>query len=401
VSAADHRRPLRDRHHVLTTDILVIGAGPAGLAVAGCLVQRGLRPQVIEKAVQVAASWRAHYDRLHLHTVKSLSALPGLPFPDDYPRYVPRQALVDYLAAYAEHHGIAPHLGEEAVAVTPVAGGWQTTTATGRCFFSSAVVVATGANCQPRMPAFAGQAQYQGRVVHSRAYRNALPFAGQHVLVVGMGNTGAEIALDLAEHGVHTAISVRSPLNIVHRDVLGRPTQLTSIALAKLPAAWGDAIARVLRDLTVGDLSRYGIRTSAESPLHQLRVHGKTPVIDVGTLARIKSGEIAVHPGIERFTQHGACFADGTEGTFDAVILATGYEARVEKLFPGSEVAIDPNGMPIDVVGQGALAGVYFVGFDIRQPGGLLRAIGAQAQQVAEVISRMRPAVELADAMPG
>jgi cation diffusion facilitator CzcD-associated flavoprotein CzcO len=376
----------------MTADVLVIGAGPAGLAVAGCLVQRGVRPQVIEKAEQVAASWRSHYDRLHLHTVKRLSALPGLPFPDRYPRYVPRQALVDYLAAYAEHYGIAPHLGEEAVAIAPAEGGWQTTTATGRSFVSSAVVVATGANCQPRLPTFANQAQYRGHVVHSRAYRNALPFAGQRVLVVGMGNTGAEIALDLAEHGVRAAISVRSPLNIVYRDVLGRPTQQTSIALSKLPVAWGDAIARLLCDLTVGDLRRWGIQTSPVSPLRQLREHGKTPVIDVGTLARIKRGEIKVRPGIARFTQHGVAFADGTEDPFDAVILATGYLADIGRLFPNSKVAIDRNGMPVDVIGQGALAGVYFVGFDIRQPGGLLRAIGAQAMQVAAAISQSQAA---------
>ena len=376
----------------MNTDVLVIGAGPAGLAVAACLVQCGLQPQVIDKAEQVAASWRAHYERLHLHTVKKLSALPGVPFPDGTPRYVPRQALVDYLAAYAERHHIAPHLGEEAVAITPAAGRWQTTTQTGRRYESSAVVLATGANCQPRVPGFARQAQYRGQVLHSRAYRNAAPFAGQWVLVVGMGNTGAEIALDLVEHGVQAALSVRSPLNIVHRDVLGRPTQLTSIALAKLPAAWGDAAASVLRDLTVGDLGRWGLQTSKVSPLRQLRQHGKTPVIDVGTLARIKRGEIKVHPGIENFTAEGVRFADGTEQAFDAVILATGYEPMVQRLFPQSKVAVDNNGMPLDVIGQGALAGVCFVGFDNRQAGGVLRTIGRQAARVADELRLRLPA---------
>ncbi len=375
-----------------STDILVIGAGPAGLAVAGCLVQRGLRPVVIEKAAAVAASWRGHYDRLHLHTVKALSALPGLPFPAACPRYVPRQGLVDYLVSYAERYAIAPHLGEAAVAVAPVAGGWQTVTGSGRRIVSRAVVVATGANHSPRLPTYAGQGLFAGRILHSHAYRNAAPFAGQRVLVVGMGNTGAEIALDLTEQGVRAALSVRSPMNIVQRDVLGRPTQVTSIALAKLPTAWGDAIAKLFRNLTVGDLSRWGIRTSDVSPLRQLRELGKTPVIDVGTLARIKRGEIKVHPGIESFMPGAVRFVDGTEQPFDAVIFATGYEAQLQRLFPGTELAVDHNGMPIDVVGQGALAGVYFVGFDIRQPGGLLRAIGAEALRVATVIAGRPPA---------
>jgi cation diffusion facilitator CzcD-associated flavoprotein CzcO len=374
----------------VNSDILVIGAGPAGLAAAGCLVQLGLWPRVIDQAEHLASSWRNHYERLHLHTVKSHSALPGMPFPKDYPRYVPRQAMVDYMVAYAERYKITPDPGQQVVAVTPAAGGWQTVTQTGRCYVSGAVVVATGANSVPIMPAFANQAQFTGHIMHSCAYRNALPFSGQRVLVVGMGNTGAEIALDLAEHGAQAHLSVRSPLNIVYRDVLGRPTQLTAIALARLPTGWGDRLSCVLRDLTVGDLSRWGIRTSPMSPLRQLREHGKTPVIDIGTLARIKRGEIKVHVGIDAFTEKGVRFADGSEGDFDAVIMATGYEARVAQLFPDTPLTVDANGMPTDVIGRGALEGVYFVGFDIRAPGGLLRTIGVQAQSVADEIGRKR-----------
>ncbi len=371
-------------------DILIIGAGPAGLAVAGCLVQRGLRPVLIEKAGQVGASWRAHYERLHLHTVKALSALPGLPFPREAPRYVPRQGVVDYLAAYARQHNIAPLFGEAALAITPAEGGWLTRSVSGREFVSRHVVVATGANNAPNFPAIAGQAQFPGRVLHSRDYRNAAPFAGQRVLVVGMGNTGAEIALDLAEHGVRASLSVRSAVNLVLRDVLGRPTQVSSIMLSKLPTAWGDALATWLRNLTVGNLSRWGLRTADVSPLRQLREHGKTPVIDVGTLARIKTGEIVVHPGIDAMTPEGVRFVDSSEHRFDSAILATGYDARVDQLFPGAKPAFDATGLPLDVAGRGPFSGVYFVGFDIRQPGGLLRAIAAQAEQVAQAIAASR-----------
>ncbi|MFZ2653022.1 MAG: NAD(P)/FAD-dependent oxidoreductase [Burkholderiaceae bacterium] len=368
-------------------DILIIGAGPAGLAVAGCLAQRGLRPLVIERCGQVAASWHAHYERLHLHTVKALSALPGMAFAEDAPRYVSRQGVVDYLSRYAQQHAVTPLFGEEAIAITPCATGWQTGTAAGRRFVSRTVVLASGANRVPRVPVIAGQALYRGQVMHSQAYRNAAPFAGQRVLVVGMGNTGAEIALDLAEHGVRTALSVRSALNLVRRDVLGRPTQVSSIMLSKLPTAWGDQAATWLRDLTVGDLSRWGLQTAAISPLRQLREQGKTPVIDVGTLSRIQRGEILVHPGIENLTRTGVRFVSGSEHDFDCLILATGYQAQVEKLFPGPKPALDSNGMPLSVAGEGALRGAYFVGFDIRQPGGLLRTIAAQARQVAQAIA--------------
>ncbi|KNZ33241.1 MAG: hypothetical protein AD742_07435 [Methylibium sp. NZG] len=372
----------------MDAEVLIIGAGPAGLAVAGALVQRGVTPLVIEQADAVASSWRNHYERLHLHTVKSHSALPGVPFPSSYPRYVPRQALVDYLADYAQRHRIEPRLGEEAAAIARIDGGWQVATRAGMRYTARRVVLATGANCEPRVPAIAGRAGYRGRVLHSRDYRNAAPFIGQRVLVVGMGNTGAEIALDLVEQGVQAALSVRSPVNIVHRDVLGRPTQLTSILLAKLPAAWGDAIATMFRKLTVGDLSPWGLQTAAVSPLRQLREHGKTPVIDVGTLARIKRGEIKVHPGIDRFTPDGLRFVDGSEQAFDAVILATGYAPTLQRLFPGLALTLDRHGAPADVIGQGASAGLCFVGFDIRQPGGVLRTIHAQALRVADALAQ-------------
>ncbi len=370
-------------------DTLVIGAGPAGLATAACLARHGERSLVIDQAREVASSWCQHYERLHLHTVNTHSALPGLPFPDGAPRYVSRQGVVDYLRRYADRHGIEPELGETVLDIAPstTGAGWNTRTASGRLIASRQVVVATGANRRPRAPTLPGQDHFGGRVLHSREYRNAKPFANQRVLVVGMGNTGAEIALDLVEHGVRAALSVRSPINIVYRDVLGRPTQLSSILLSKLPPAVGDAAATLLRNLSVGDLGRYGLHTADVSPLRQLREDGKTPVIDVGTVARIRSGDIQVYPGIQTLLHGGVRFTDGTEHPFDTVLLATGYDAALHELFPATPLPLDTRGMPVDVVGRGALAGVYFVGFDVRQPGGLLRAIAAQAQRVADHIA--------------
>jgi cation diffusion facilitator CzcD-associated flavoprotein CzcO len=368
------------------SDVLVVGAGPAGLAAAGCLVRLGLRPEVIERTRDVASSWRSHYERLHLHTVKEHSALPHVPFPSDYPKYVPRRQVVDYLASYAQQFGIAPRFGEEAVEIRREDGRWLTRCHSGLRIGARCVVLATGANHLPNMPHCPGQDGYRGAVTHSSSYRDAAPFAGQRVLVVGMGNTGAEIALDLAEHGVAVALSVRSPVNLVYRDVLGRPTQLTSMALARLPTRLGDAVARLLRDLTVGDLARYGIRTPAMSPLQQLREQGRTPVIDIGTVKLIKSGAIAVRPGIHSFTSDGVRFVDDRSEPYDAVIMATGFNAAVGGLFPQAPVPIDGKGLPLPLAGAGALEGVYFIGYDVRQPGGLLRTIGQQAQDVAQRI---------------
>jgi cation diffusion facilitator CzcD-associated flavoprotein CzcO len=370
----------------VATDILILGAGPAGLAVGACLVQAGLKPVLIEKAQAVGSSWHGHYRRLHLHTVKQHSALPHRPFPAHWPRYASRQQMVDYLEDYARHFGLQPRFGDEAVSVVRAGDQWQVSLRSGRRFVAQAVVVATGAGRVAHEPKWPGQDVYGGHLTHSRTYQDAAPFAGQRVLVVGMGNTGAEIALDLAENGAKPTLSVRSPVNVVRRDVLGRPTQVTAIMISRLPLPVADAIARVFRDLTVGDLGRYGLRTSPTSPLRQLREEGRTPVIDVGTLAMVKAGRIGVKPGVETFTAHGARFSDGSQEDYDAVILATGYRPAIEALFPATEVPVGLKGMPAQVIGDGALRGVYFVGFDVTQAGGMLRGIGLQAREVAAAI---------------
>jgi hypothetical protein len=137
----------------------------------------------------------------------------------------------------------------------------------------------------------------------------------------------------------------------------------------------------------VGDLSRWGIETAAVSPLRQLREEGRTPVIDVGTLARIKAGDIVVHPGVDVLLPDGARFKDGHRASFDTLLLATGYGAGLQALFPQNRLTLDARGLPVDMTGHGALTGVFFVGFDIRQPGGVLRTIAIQAEEVARRIA--------------
>ena len=247
--------------------VIIIGAGPAGLAVAGCLRAKGLDFVMLEQGEGVGESWRRHYDRLHLHTVKELSHLPGLPFPDAYPRYVSRDQLVAYMENYADHFDIRPLFGQAVRKIYRAGGGWKVECASGQSWESANVILAMGLNRRPFIPEFNGLDTFAGEVLHSSRYRNAGPFKGKKVLVVGMGNSGAEIALDLCEQGVETALSVRGPVNIVPRDVLGRPTQLTALALAKLPPWLGDRLGVLLRAITVGDLSKYGIKT----PICRLR----------------------------------------------------------------------------------------------------------------------------------
>jgi cation diffusion facilitator CzcD-associated flavoprotein CzcO len=372
---------------LVETSTLIIGAGPAGLAVAGRLRQAGIDFVIIEKSDRVGDSWHRHYERLHLHTIKELSHLPGLEFPDEYPRYVPRQELADYYGLYANHFSIEPVFSQEAKTVRRADGGWKTTTGTGLEITSDNVVIATGLNQAPFAPSYPGTESFTGRIVHSKDYRNAAPFTGKKLLVVGMGNTGAEIALDLSEAGVDTTISVRGPVNIVPRDVLGRPTQLTARMLARLPRGVGDGIGKLLRRMTVGDLTRYGIATPEIAHLAQLRERGKTPVIDVGTVDAIKGGRISVRPAIAHLDGDRVVFADGSQGQFDTVILATGYRPMLGDLLLDGQDLLDEKGLPREVVGDGVHKGLFFVGFDNHRPGGVLGTVVEESAEVVEKLS--------------
>lgn len=368
------------------TPVLIIGAGPAGLAIAGRLRRLHIPFEIIEKSEHVASTWHAHYDRLHLHTVKERSHLPHLPFPEDYPRYVSRQQLVAYYEMYAKAFDIKPHFGEEVISIKKSNDHWRVKTLSGKKWDAQHVVIATGVNRSVNRPLFEGEETFQGRILHSRLYKNADAFHDQKVLVVGMGNTGAEIALDLSEHNIETYLSVRSPVNIVPRDTFAGPTQLTALRLSKLPIGLGDRLGNLLRTLMVGNLSKYGIQTPKLAPAAQLRTFGKTPVIDIGTVAQIKAGKIKVLPGIQRFEKDGVIFSNGKKHPFDTVILATGYHAKLQDFLEPTEDLLDAQGFPKVVIGNGKLEGLYFLGFDNYVAGGILGVIYRDSEKIANSI---------------
>ena len=371
--------------------VVVVGCGPAGLAVSACLVERGIRPMLVDKAGHVGAAWRSHYERLHLHTTRDQSHLPGRPFPREWPQYVPRAKVVEYLDAYADAFGLDPTLNRPVQCVEPGGdGGWIVQFEDGTHVEAAHVVMATGFNRVPREPSWPGMETFGGRVRHSAVYRNGADLSGRAVLIVGMGNTGAEIALDVLEHGGRPVISVRGPVNIVPRDVLGRPTAKTALMLGKLPPRLADPIGTMLRRFTVGDLSAWGIETPALPPLAQLREEGRTPVVDVGTVARIKDGSISVVGPVHRFHPDGAELMNGDDLRFDEVILATGYRSAVDQIVAAAGSVLNRHGHPPAPWLEDELDGLYFAGFDGYSTGGVLRGIRLEAPRIADRIrSRM------------
>jgi len=360
-----------------------VGAGPAGLACAATMRGKGLSVTVVEKAGQVGSAWRGHYDRLHLHTDRKHSGLPGMAMPVTYPLYPSRAQMVEYLEGYAARFDIRPVFATEVLSVRQQGTLWSLRTSNG-AIDAPVAVVATGIASAPYRPTWPGMEIYRGNVAHSSDYRNPAPYVGKRVLVVGFGNSGGEIALDLAEAGVDVALAVRGPVQILPRDLLGLPIVTWAIIYRHLPARLVDLINAPVLRLALGSMEKLGLRRAAKGPLQMISEDGRVPLIDVGTLDKIRDGSIKIRPGIDRLTAYGVIFDDGRNENFDAMILATGFRPDLRRLVADVENVFDQKGMPLAVGRATAAPGLYFCG-QVTSPTGQLREIGIEAQRIADL----------------
>ena len=367
---------------------IIIGAGPAGLAVAACLKQAGMPFTILEESDQVGSAWRRHYDRLHLHTAKTFSELPFFHFPKDYPRFPSRLQVVEYLEAYAGQFGLSPQFGEQVHSARFVKDCWEVDTQRGHCQAAN-LVVATGYNREPVLPSWPGQVSFNGTILHSSQYKNGEPYRNQRVLVVGFGNSGGEIAIDLHEHGAKPSLAVRSAVNVIPRELFGIPILAIAIVESKLPPGLADAANAAILRVVIGDLTQYGLRKLPVGPLSQIERNARIPLIDVGTVRLIKNGEISVRPGIERFTTDGVIVTDGRQENYDAVILATGYRPRVNAFLQDGDSVYDENGTPLSSGRETMLPGLYFCGYFV-SPTGMLREIAIEARRISAAIAARR-----------
>jgi putative flavoprotein involved in K+ transport len=341
----------------------------------------------------VGTSWRAGYDRLHLHTVRGLSGLPGFGIPRAAGRWPSRDAVIDYLERYRATHEleVRGRTEVERIAAADAQDGdgirWVIHTTAGERLLARSVVVATGHSHTPYVPDWPGRQAYTGQLRHAREYRNPVPFAGLDVLVVGAGNSGSEIAADLGEGGARRVwIAVRTPPQIVRRDTAGWPAHATGILISRLPAALVDPVARLQRRLTVPDLAPYGIPAPDDGLLARVRRTGEVPLQDVGFIRAVLSGKVTPVAAVTGFEGDKVLLADGSAVPAQAVIAATGYRRGLEKLV-GHLGIPDEDGVPKVNGGQPAAPGLFFLGYTVSLRG-TLRDIAAEARRVAPAVAR-------------
>ncbi|KAK4756536.1 hypothetical protein SAY87_006663 [Trapa incisa] len=387
-----HNGHAASRRPMLISGPVIIGAGPSGLATAACLRERGVPFVILERADCIASLWQKRtYDRLKLHLPKQFCQLPRLPFPADFPEYPSRRQFIDYLESYADRFDIRPNFGEtvRSARYDERIGLWhvRTISTTSEAeYLCQWLVVATGENAEPVLPEIDGLADFQGDVVHASDYKSGEAFAGKRVLVVGCGNSGMEISLDLCNHNAYPSMVVRSPVHVLPREVMGKSTFELAVALMKwLPLQLVDKLLLVLAWFLLGNMEKFGIKRPAMGPLELKNTRGRTPVLDVGAMEKIRSGKINVVPaGIKRFrSSNQVDFSNGDTLDFDSIVLATGYRSNVPSWLQEGEFFND-KGYPKSPFPNGwkGRKGLYAVGFTRR---GLLGA-SSDAMKVAQDI---------------
>ncbi|MBW4437023.1 MAG: NAD(P)/FAD-dependent oxidoreductase [Pleurocapsa minor GSE-CHR-MK-17-07R] len=374
----------------LSGDVLVIGAGPAGLAAAYYLERAGIRYTVVDRAGEVGATWAHLYPSLRLNTASFVTYLPGRRMPIGTPIYPSGKQLYDYIVDYARAHPFNIQLGVDVRRISASGAGWLAETSAGDVVFPC-VIAATGRYSKPFMPDLPGREGFRGRILHAQAYRAASDYAGQRVLAVGAGPSGVDIALELVEHAAAPVyLSVRSDIVVARRYPYGLPdTAWHLIARSLLPRERRKPFLDKVLYQPFPDSHKTGL-TFARDRTH--RRGTSTPVRGRAVLDAIQSGQIVPVPGVARFHPHAVELADGSQLDVETVILSTGYRPALDYL--DIETPLDAQWYPVrrdnlDEGGSTEIAsapGIYLVGRYYRGLGPL-NNIRHEAKRAIEEIS--------------
>jgi cation diffusion facilitator CzcD-associated flavoprotein CzcO len=371
-------------------EVAVVGAGHAGLSVAEALLRHGLQTVVLEREQEVGRPWRDRYRALRLNTERWGSRLRGAPRLAGPERWPSGADFADYLTDFASRHlfDIRFQVTATRVDVTQEACTVRTSRGDIQAPFA---VLATGPDRQARLPDVPGLSRWPGELLHAGDYREAGPYVQRSVLVVGGGESAADIAVDLVRGGVRdVSLSVRTPPHILRPDFLGVPAQALAILARGQPPKLFDALAALMRRVTIGDLTAYGL--GRPPSLHQTaRAQGKAPILDRGFVRLLRSGRIRIRPALVAVTPGGACLADGSTVRVDVLILATGYRPGLEPIV-GHLGLLSADGRPL-VAGPRThprAPNLFFAGYTPELSGNIREAARTAARIAREIDRRSR-----------
>ena len=368
--------------------VIVVGAGPAGLASAAELGRRGVPAPVLERSEWIAASWRGRYDRLRLNSSRPFSKLPGARYARGTGIFPSRYEVVGYLERYARDHALDVRLGTELERIDRDGGDWVLRTSAGD-LRADQVIVASGYAHTPYTPEWPGRDSFGGPLIHSGEYRNADTFRVSDVLVAGSGCSGMEIAYDLLQGGAgRVRVAVRTPPNMILRAPLG---PLFARLIVKLPTEKADRVMRKVQLKEVGDLSAYGLPIPEEGVVSRLKRLGVAPsIVDKDVVEAIKARRIEIVAGVDTLDETGVELSDGTRLEPDAIIAATGYRTGLQPVV-GHLGVLNERGVPRALGGAAAAPGLRFVGY-IPRPA-QIGLLGDEAERAArEIVGELSPA---------
>ncbi|XP_010549160.1 PREDICTED: probable indole-3-pyruvate monooxygenase YUCCA10 [Tarenaya hassleriana] len=373
--------------------VAIVGAGPAGLATSACLNRYSIPHVVLEKEDIYASLWkRRAYDRLKLHLHKDFCELPLMPHHPDAPPFMPKDHFLDYLDKYVERFDIKPRYFRTVEKALYDASNdkWRveaknSVSGETEVYFSRFVVVATGENGEGVVPDVKGIGAFAGQILHSSQYKSGSDFKDKDVLVVGSGNSGMEISFDLCNFGARTTICARSPRHVLTKEMVYMGMTMAKYVPVKVVDTFVTAMAR----FTYGDLSKYGLKTPKEGPFYAKLYFGKAPVIDVGTVAMIRSGNIHVVEGMVSINGKSIKFENGVEKDFDAIVLATGYNSLVCKWLKNYEYVMNETGFPKNPIPKHwkGEKNIYCAGFSRQGINGVSRDAVAIADHIHSLLS--------------
>ncbi len=346
--------------------VLVVGGGQAGLSVAARLGQLGIDTLIVDRHQRVGDNWRKRYHALTLHNQVQVNHLPYMPFPPNWPTYIPKDKLASWFEAYAESMELAFWTDTEFAGATYDAGVWTASLRQPggmRTVRPRHIVMATGVSGIPNMPDIPSLRHFAGRVLHSHEYQDAAEWNGRPALVVGTGNSGHDIAQDLYSNGAKVTLVQRSPTLITNIEPSaqlayslyneGIPTEDCDLIAAAMPIPVQRQAHRIMnaqsRELDkplLDALARVGFRLDFEDDTgwqFKYLTRGGGYYFNVGCSELIVEGKIPLvqFSDIESFVAEGARLRGGNLIRADLIVMATGYlglEHLVRRLF-GESVA--------------------------------------------------------------